>query len=141
MVTLTLTDEQATLLQRALEDAVDLCSDHYDQLCADGATDCELESARRNHRQAADVANALERARLRAKPPAMPEADEAARRDVACQGKIVGWVRRQGHNGKWMGRCTTAQINRFNCATEGDAVRFVQNAHYGMETRQHLGAA
>ena len=71
-VTLTLTDEQATLLQRALEDAVDLCSDHYNQLCADGATEGELESARRNHRQAADLANALERARLRVAPPIAP---------------------------------------------------------------------
>lgn len=67
-VTLHLSDAQATLMQRALEDAVDVCSDHYNQLCADGATEGELESARRNHRQAADLANALERARLRVAP-------------------------------------------------------------------------
>lgn len=71
-VTLNLDDAQATLLQRALEDAVDLCSDHYNQLCADGATEGELESARRNHRAAADLANALERARLCSGPSYFP---------------------------------------------------------------------
>lgn len=55
-------------MQRALEDAVDVCSDHYNALCAEGATEGELESARRKHRQAADLANALERAQLERKP-------------------------------------------------------------------------
>ena len=57
------------------------------------------------------------------------------RHEVACKGKIVGWISEHTHNavpanrGKWMGRCTTASRNRFNMDSKDDAVRFVQRAH------------
>ena len=60
-ITLRLTDAQATLLQRALDDAVDGCVKQFDLLCDDGAKVSELESARRLYRQAADLAKTLER--------------------------------------------------------------------------------
>ena len=67
-VTLTITDAQAALLQRALEDALDRYINQFDELCDDGAKDGELQSVRRLYLEAADLNNTLER-RLRVAPP------------------------------------------------------------------------
>ena len=62
-ITVTLDSEQADTLQRALEDLEGACSDHYNALAKEGAAAAEMESARKNHRRAANLANHVQRLR------------------------------------------------------------------------------